>query len=215
MPPTDRFVISFAAEPPQDTLPYGRRDELLREHFVEACSKIDASDDDLGQAEQIRWFPDRTYCGRTFVPATARTTTGFELYGYVSYVQGEEGADPGEFLSFADYTGDVAENNPDWKLDLNEETIDYWRGENGSTAEMTLIWGTPMLPGGTIVTAELADLAVDQCALVEERFTMIAADNYREDYLEIKLWGARGNRLASESLYVEDAGDDDSDLDES
>jgi hypothetical protein len=215
MPPTDRFVISFAAEPPQDTLPYGRRDELLREHFVEACSKIDASDDDLGQAEQIRWFPDRTYCGRTFVPATARTTTGFELYGYVSYVQGEEGADPGEFLSFADYTGDVAENNPDWKLDLNEETIDYWRGENGSTAEMTLIWGTPMLPGGTIVTAELADLAVDQCALVEERFTMIAADNYREDYLEIKLWGARGNRLASESLYVEDAGDDDSDSDES
>jgi hypothetical protein len=215
MPPTDRFVISFAAEPPQDTLPYGRRDELLREHFVEACSKIDAPDDDLGQAEQIRWFPDRTYCGRTFVPATARTTTGFELYGYVSYVQGEEGADPAEFLSFADYTGDVAENNPDWKLDLNEETIDYWRGENGNTAEMTLIWGTPMLPGGTIVTAELADLAVDQCALVDERFTMIAADNYREDYLEIKLWGARGNRLASESLYVEDAGDDDSDTDES
>ncbi len=201
MPPTDRFVISFAAEPPQDSLPYGRRDELLREHFVEAAGKIDAPDEDLGEANDIRWFPDRTYCGRTFVPATARTSTGFELYGYVSYIDGEE---PGEFLSFADYTGDVAENNPDWKLDLNEETIDYWRGENGSTAEMTLIWGTPLVPGGVIVTAELADLAVDQCTLVEERFTLIAADNYREDFLEVKLWGGRGNRLASESLYVED-----------
>ena len=38
------------------------------------------------------------------------------------------------------------------------------------------------------MTAELADLAVDQSELVEDRFTLIAPDNYRSDYLEIKLW---------------------------
>src|SRR6202042_1364567 len=42
MPPTDRFVISFAAEPPQQSLPYGRWAELLREHFVAACEDIDS-----------------------------------------------------------------------------------------------------------------------------------------------------------------------------
>jgi hypothetical protein len=56
-----------------------------------------------------------------------------------------------------------------------------------------------------VVTAELANLAVDQCQLVEERFTMIAPDNYRGDFLEVKLWGRRGEELARESLYVEDA----------
>jgi hypothetical protein len=69
---------------------------------------------------------------------------------------------------------------------------------------MTLVWGVPLMPGGALVTAELANLAVDQCELVDERFTLIAPDNYRSDYLEVKLWGKRGDELASESLYVDD-----------
>ena len=52
---------------------------------------------------------------------------------------------------------------------------------------MTLVWGTRWSPGGAIVTAELADLAVDQCVLVEDRFTLIAPDDYRGDLLEVKL----------------------------
>jgi hypothetical protein len=71
----------------------------------------------------------------------------------------------------------------------------------GNVAAMTLVWGSPLVAGGAIVTAELADLAVDQCALVEERFTLIAPDDYRGDTLDVKLWDARGDRLASESLY--------------
>ena len=86
--------------------------------------------------------------------------------------------------------------------------IGTWRGEQGKTADMTLVWGVPLIPGGAIVTAELANLAVDQCELVEERFTLIAADNYRSDFLEVKLWGKRGEELARESLYVDDEDDD-------
>ena len=69
---------------------------------------------------------------------------------------------------------------------------------------MTLVWGRPLLPGGRIVTAELADLAVDQCELVDERFTLIAPDDYRQDLLEIKLFGSRNQELARESLYAGD-----------
>ena len=54
------------------------------------------------------------------------------------------------------------------------------------------------------VTAELANLAVDQCDLVDERFTLVAPDNYRGDYLDVKLWGKRGEELAVESLYIDD-----------
>jgi hypothetical protein len=58
------------------------------------------------------------------------------------------------------------------------------------------------------VTAELADLAVDQCELMQERFTLIAPDDYRHDLLEIKLFDLKGRELARESLY---AGDDEED----
>ena len=53
---------------------------------------------------------------------------------------------------------------------------------------MTLVWGVPLVRGGAIATAELAGLTVDQCALAENRFTLIAPDAYRGDYLEIALW---------------------------
>ena len=90
--------------------------------------------------------------------------------------------------------------NPDWQLDLNEMVLGNWRGDGGNVAEMTLVWGVPLIPGGALVTAELADLAVDQCELVDQRFTLIAPDNYRGDYLDIKLWSparrTAGGRVA-------------------
>ena len=89
-------------------------------------------------------------------------------------------------------------------MDLCDEVIGSWRGEAGNVADMTLVWGVPQIRGGIIATAELADLCVDQCLLVEDRFTLIAPDDYRKDFLEIKLFNVRGEELARESLYAED-----------
>lgn len=202
VPPTDRFVIRFAAEPPQEPLPYGRWADTLRNHFLAACRELDTEGELIGDPGEIAWFPDRTYAGRTYVPAVARTSEAFELFGFVSFTEASGG--PSDFDSRADFTAELAENNPDWKLDLNDDVIGSWRGEQGNSGDMTLVWGVPMIAGGEVVTAELADLSVDQCTLIQERFTLIAPDNYRSDFLEIKLWNGRGNELARESLYVED-----------
>jgi hypothetical protein len=207
MPPTERFVISFAAEPPQDSLPYGRWADTLRQHFLTAIAEIDTEGEELGEAGEIKWFPDRTYAGRTYVPAVARTTEGYELFGFVSFIEGGEGDSggaPTDFQASADFTAETADSNPDWKIDLNDEVIGSWRGEEGKRADMTLVWGVPLLPGGLQVTAELANLAVDQCEVVDERFTLITPDNYRGDYVDVKLWGKRGDMLAAESLYVDE-----------
>jgi hypothetical protein len=202
VPPTDRFVISFAAEPPQEGLPYGRWADTLASHFLAACREIDTEGEDIGEPGEIAWFPDRTYAGRTYLPAISRTSNGYDLFGFVSFADGEGG--PSDYEATADFTSETADSNPDWKLDLNDDVIGTWRGEQGNPAEMTLVWGVPLLPGGAIVTAELANRAVDQCELVEERFTLIAPDNYRADFLEVKLWGKGGDELARESLYVEE-----------
>jgi hypothetical protein len=200
MPPTDRFVISFAAEPPQEPLPYGRWADTLAGHFRTAVRELEAEGEPIGQLDtEIAWFPDRTYAGRTYVPAVARTAGGYEVLGFVSFAEGEQG--PSDFQARVDFTSDLAEANPDWKLDLNDEVIANWRGEQGKTAHMRLVWGAPLVPGGAIVTAELANLAVDQCELIEDRFTLIAPDDYRGDVLEIKLWSRSGDELASESFY--------------
>ena len=205
MPPTERFVISFAAEPPQDALPYGRWAQTLGELFLEACGQAEAEDGaDPGTPGEIAWFPDRTYGGRTFIPATAGTDKGFEFFGYVAFSRAADG-EAVDFTAVADVTDETAAQNPEWQLDLSDEVIGRWRGEQGRTADMTLIWGVPIVGGGAVVTAELADLAVDQCELAHEgRFTVIAPDAYRGDYLDIKLWNGRGELLATESLYVEE-----------
>jgi hypothetical protein len=210
MGPAERFVISFAAEPPQEGRPYGRWADSLGEHFLLACRTLETDGADLGEAGEIAWFPDRGWGGRTYVPAVARTTTGYELFGFVSFADGPSGG-PTDFEARADFTSETAEANPDWKLDLNDDVVGIWRGEQGNVADMTLVWGVPLVAGGEVVTAELADLTVDQCAVAEERFTLLAPDNYRSDYLDVKLWDARGNELAAESLYVDDDEDDEDD----
>jgi hypothetical protein len=212
MPPEERFVPRFAAEPPQEELPYGRWEERLRREFLDGVGLLDGAPGDLGEPGEIIWYPDRSWHGRTYQPATARTSGGYELYGYVRFVPaGEEREEPTDFWTHIDFTDELAERNPDWRMDLCEEVVGAWRGHAGAVAAMTLVWGRPLISGGRIVTAELADLAVDQCELIEERFTLLAPDDFRQDLLEVKLFDGRARELARESLY---AGDDDAEEDE-
>jgi hypothetical protein len=211
MAPTDRFVPRFAAEPPQEGLPYGRWAHRLSDAFYRACDEVDADGEDLGEPGEITFYPDRTYAGRTYVPATAPTSTGLELFGHISFVPAAEGGEPSDIAAIADYTAETAERNPDWSLDLSDDVIGAWRGEEGRVAQVTLVYGRPLRSAGAIVTAELADLAVDQCTLVEDRFTLIAPDDYRADTLEVKLFDTRGREVARESLYEDDGEDEEVD----
>jgi hypothetical protein len=202
MPPEERFLPRFAAEPPLEELPYGRWAERLSGEFLAACRALDTDGEDLGEPGELRWYPDRTWHGRTYVPGTSITANGYELFGYVRFVAAGKDGNPSDFSAHVDFTEETAERNPDWTLDLCDEVIGAWRGHAGAVAAMTLVWGRPLISGGAIVTAELADLAVDQCELIDERFTLIAPDDYRHDLLEIKLFAAKGQELARESLYA-------------
>jgi hypothetical protein len=205
MTPVERFVPRFAAEPPQEGLPYGRWAERLQRELMAASRDLADEPEDFGEPGEVVWYPDRSWHGRTYVPATATTTGGYEVYGYVRYVPaGEEGGEPSDFTAQVDFTDQTAAANPQWSLDLCDEVIGRWRGPDGDVAAMTLVWGRPLVAGGTVVTAELADLAVDQCELADNRFTLIAPDDYRHNLLEIKLWSPKGKQLASESLYEGD-----------
>jgi hypothetical protein len=202
MAPVERFVPRFAAEPPQEDLPYGRWQERLNDEFLAAARLIDSQEEELGDPGDVVWYPDRTWHGHTYVPATARTSEGYELFGHVRFLPAGEDGEPSDFAAHVDFTEETAERNPDWRLDLCEEVVGAWRGHFGAVAAMTLVWGRPLVSGGRIVTAELADLAVDQCELIEERFTLIAPDDYRGDLLEIRLFDVKGRELARESLYA-------------
>ncbi len=211
MPPEDRFVTRFAAEPPQEMLPSGRWADTLQAEFLAACLKLADTveeGEELGEVGDLNYHPDRTWAGRTYVAITARTSTGLDVFGYVSYTPADpespDHQEPTDFFAAADFTDETAEANPDWKLDLCDEVVGGWRGEHGKVAAMTLVWGTAITGGGAIVTAELADLATDQCRLVDNRFALIAPDNYKGDFLEVVLWDSRGSELARESLYEEE-----------
>jgi hypothetical protein len=204
MPPEPRIVCRFAAEPPQEPLPYGDWAGALQAEFLTACLRIEAEDVDLGDPGDTKWFPDRSWAGRTYVPASTQTSTGVELFGYVSFAPGDGENEPSDFAAWADYTEDTADDHPEWRMDVSEEVVGGWRGEAGEVAAMTLVWGVPLVDGSAVATAELGGVTVDQCAVDDRRFTLLAPDAYREDYLEIALWDKRGDRLARESLYEDD-----------
>src|SRR4051795_10450573 len=98
MPPEERFVPRFAAEPPQELLPYGRWAERLGEEFLRAASDLE----DVGEPGELRFYPDRTWHGRTWVPITAPTSDELELFGFVSFRPARDGGEPSAFNAVAD-----------------------------------------------------------------------------------------------------------------
>ena len=142
------------------------------------------------------------------MPCTARADGPegtLELFGHVSYVQPKEG-ESAEFRAAADFTDVLAEDNPGWKIDLNDEVIGRWRGENGRAGAVTLVWGRPLVQGAVAATAELELETVDQELVSDGRFTLLALDALEgygdEIYMQVKLWNRRAQELASESLYA-------------
>jgi hypothetical protein len=211
MPPTFRPLPRFIAEPPHELEPYGRWAERLAEAFLAACAAVDEAPEEASPGD-IEWYPERSWYGRTYVPATAAAGDGLEFFGYVSFArEGDEpNGEPTDFRAVADFTDETADQNPHWKIDLSDEVIGHWRGPGQARGEVTLIWGVPLgaeAAGAAAVTAELDGETVDQCGLSDaRRFTLVALDAISglapEDlYLEIKLWDKRSEQLAVESLY--------------
>jgi hypothetical protein len=209
MPPVTRPIPRFIADASVEGLPYGRWAQQLGDRFAQACQQHVAEAG--GPPGEVTWFPERAWGGRVYVPATAKAETAAgkppaEYFGYVSFVRAESGEGT-ELEAAADFTDVIAEENPDWEIDLNEEVIGSWRGEADRGGEVTLVWGTPMVRGAVAATAELDRDVTDQTPVTNERFTLIALDavkGFADDlYLEVRLWGPRAVELASESLYEE------------
>ncbi len=201
MPPDQRPIPRFVAEPPHEGLPYGRFGEVLAERFLAACAAIEAGDEEIGEPGAVTWFPDRTYGGRTYVPAVAPTSSGVELFGFVSYRRSDPAGEGAAYEAFADATSETAAAHPDWKLDLSDHELEEYLGAEGSRGMITLVWGRALVPDGAVATAELGTTTTDQSPVVDDRFTLVSLDDYTGDLLEVRLYSGDGRVLAAESLY--------------
>ncbi len=212
MPPLPRPFPRFIADSPQEGMPYGRWEERLRDALASACA---GHADEAGaplDPETVRWFPERAWGGRVYVPATGSAAGGdegagpIEYFGWVSFARPAEG-EPADLEARADFTDVTAEDNPDWKIDLSDDVIGAWRAEGDRGGDITLVWGLPLVRGAIAVTAELDGEVLDQAAVTDGRFTLVAVDAVRgfgdDLYLEIKLWDRLLREIASESLYAE------------
>jgi hypothetical protein len=215
MPPLPRPFPRFIADSPQERQPYGRWEERLRDEFAKACA---GHADEAGgplDPDTIKWFPERGWGGRVYVPATGsaveaegaeEATAGpVEYFGWVSFARAEEG-EPTDLAAKADFTDVTAEDNPDWKIDLSDDVIGAWRSEGERGADITLVWGLPLVRGAVAATAELDGEVLDQAAVTDGRFTLVAVDAVRgfgdDMYLEVKLWDRLLREIAAESLYA-------------
>ncbi len=218
-PPLARPFPRFISDSAQESRPYGRWEERLSEAFASACAELA---DDAGTTldpEGARFFPERTWGGRTYVPAVgpgAAEVDGVipEFFGHVSFLR-DDADEATEMLGTADFTDVTAAENPDWEVDLNDDVVGDWRADGGRGGEVTLIWGTPLVRGALAVTAEIDGEVLDQAAVNDGRFTLMAVDavhGFGDDmFLEIKLWNRKLQEIASESLYADDGEEEDED----
>jgi hypothetical protein len=216
-PPIPRPFPRFIADAAQEKPPYGRWAEQLAERFAAACESLAGEAGGPLDPETIRWFPERGWGGRVYVPATGlgqpaeadnqSEAPGIEYFGHISFERAPDG-ETGDLRASADFTDVVAEDNPDWRVDLNDDVIGRWQADGGRGGEITLIWGLPLVRGAVAVTAELDGEVLDQTAVDDGRFTLVAVDavhGFADDlYLEIVLWDRTLRRvIARESLYDE------------
>jgi hypothetical protein len=208
VPPNPRPIPRFIADTTQEGIPHGRFAERLREAFAGAVAEIADLPAGAALPEEVDWFPERAWGGRVWVPGSARTESEegtLELFGHVSYAL-PPGGEPGDFQAKADFTDVLAEDNPDWRIDLNDDIVGRWRNENGRAGAVTLVWGRPLVRGAFAATAELEAETVDQEAISQDRFTLIALDALEgygdEIFMQVKLWNQRADELASETLYA-------------
>ncbi|HTR75765.1 MAG TPA: hypothetical protein VMH33_10995 [Solirubrobacterales bacterium] len=209
MAPNPRPIPRFIADTSQEGIAGGRFATRLREAFVAAVEELEDLPAGADVPEEVDWFPERTWGGRVWVPCSVLTESDegtLELFGHVSYELPTGDGDPTGFAATADFTDVLADDNADWKIDLNDDVIGRWRGENGRAGAVTLVWGRPLVRGAVAATAELDGEVVDQEEIVRERFTLVALDAleaYGDDvFMEVKLWSRRAMELAAESLYA-------------
>jgi hypothetical protein len=218
VPPIRRPYPRFIADSPQESQPYGRWEERLTESFAGACEPLASEAPSPLDSETVKWFPERAWGGRVYVPVTGRaqatapaddgTEVLAEYFGWVSFEREGEGQDePQDLRASADFTDVTAEDNPEWRIDINDDVIGRWRADGNRGADVTLVWGLPLIRGAVAATAELDGEVLDQAAVTDGRFTLVAVDaveGFGDDlYLEVRLWDRALREIASESLYDE------------
>ena len=119
----------------------------------------------------------------------------------MSFAPGDE---PSELYAWADYTADIAEDHPEWRMDISQEVVGGWRGERGQVAAMTLIWGVPFERRGRIVTAELGAGHGRRGRGVERALHAARPRRLRRRVPRRRAADGAGNKLVRESLYEED-----------
>jgi hypothetical protein len=198
MPPSSPPIPANVAEPSHEPPPSGRWADRLRAEFLAAAQDLG---DELGEPGELAYHPDRTWHGYTYIPVSTMTSNDYQLYGYVRFVAGTDGRDQSDFTAYADFTEETADRNPDWTLDLCDEVVGSWHGEEDAVASMTLVWGRALVADGAVATAELGEVTVDQCSLLDERFTLLAPDDFAGSLLEVRLYSDADQEIARESLY--------------
>ena len=203
-PPTGRPFPAFIADATQEARALRALGERLAEEFAGACGPIAKEAGVEVDVTDVRWFPERGWGGRVYVPASAaaRDAEGRRRSSTTatSRSSARRTANPEDVSADVDFTDVTAEDNPDWKIDLNDDVIGSWRAEAERGGDVTLIWGLPLVRGAVAATAELGDELVDQAPVIDGRFTLVAVDNlhgFGDDlYLDVSLWDRELRELA-------------------
>ena len=155
MPPTSRPLPRFVAEPPHELEPYGRWRERSSSGSGRPARRSRATSS---------WGPPARSSGSRSAPTAAaptcprRVPTGGRLRAVrlrLLHPLGLRSPEPGDFLVQVGLHGRDGGAQPGLEDRPQRRGDRPWRGPGRRGGDLTLVWGTPLVPGGRVATAEL------------------------------------------------------------
>jgi len=206
-----RLIPQFAAEPPQETLPYGRWADLLRGQLLRRSCAWRGRGGGPRRAGRHRLVP-RPHLGRAHVRARDDAhTTGLELYATSSFTLGERGPDDFDASAFA--TDILGRGRPAGRSTSSDDEI----APGAATAaarRLDASSGCPATRRRRVATAELAEVTSRSVRADREPLHADRPDRYPHptDELQVALFNARASSCARVALRGD--GDDEDDAEE-
>ena len=196
-----------AAAGPAALRPLGRHAAGRVPRRLPAGSTPRASE--LGEAGAIDLVPRPHVGGPHLRPVTARTTTGLDLFGYVSFTPGDDERRARRLLRRGPTSPTRPPTaTPSGRWTSARRSIGGWRGENGEVAAMTLVWGVPARARRRDRHRRARRPHRRPVPVAEDRFTLIAPGRLPRRLPRDRALGRAGGELARESLYEDDGEDE-------
>ena len=174
--------------------PHGRWADRLRAEFLAAAQDLDG----IGEPGELAFYPDRTWHGYTYIPVTARTANGLRgLRLRALRRRHRRRATRATSPPTPTSPRRRPSATPTGSSTCATRSSAAGAAPTAPVASMTLVWGRALVAGGARRHRRARRAHRRPVRAVDDRFTLLAPDDFADGLLEVRLYSDAGERAGA------------------